>query len=120
VNTKQSFVAAVAAILAVVAIAGYLWPIPAAEQPVRVLLPNKGGPVVFDHLIHVELTGDCDRCHHTGDYVACGESGCHDAEAADSGLPTRMEAFHQSCMGCHEEVGAGPWEKDQCKQCHLK
>lgn len=87
--------------------------------PVRVLLPNKGGKVVFDHQVHAaSYQLACDLCHHTGDMIACGE--CHTATSADDGILNRMDAFHQSCMGCHEETGAGPWEKDQCNQCHLK
>lgn len=109
------------ALLAVVAAAGYLAPAGEETQPVRVLLPNKGGKVVFEHLAHAETYGiECDACHHTGDYeIPCVE--CHNAEAAEEqGIPNRMEAFHMNCMGCHEEMGAGPYEKDQCNQCHLK
>ena len=85
------------------------------------LLPNKGGKVVFEHLAHAETYGiECDACHHTGDYeIPCGE--CHNAEAAEEqGIPARMEAFHLNCMGCHEEMGVGPYGKDQCNQCHVK
>ena len=108
-------------LLAVVAAAGYLVPAGEEEQPVRVLLPNKGGKVVFEHRAHAEAYGiECDTCHHTGDYdTPCAE--CHNAEAAEEqGIPNLMEAFHQNCMGCHEETGAGPYVKDQCNQCHLK
>lgn len=108
-------------LLAVVAAAGYLIPAGAHEQPVRVLLPNKGGKVVFDHRVHVEdYSLECDACHHTGDYeTPCAE--CHNAEAAEEqGIPNQMEAFHQNCMSCHEKTGGGPYGKDQCNQCHLK
>lgn len=106
-------------LLAVVAAAGYLIPAGAEETPVRVLLPNKGGKVVFEHKTHAETYGlECDACHHTGDYVPC--SDCHNAQSAEDGIPNAMEAFHQNCMGCHEETGAGPYGKDQCNQCHLK
>ena len=104
-------------VLAVVAAAGYLIPAGAEDMPIRVQLPNKGGTVMFEHAAHIEGYGlDCDTCHHTGDYVPCTE--CH-SEQGDEDFPSAMDAFHQQCMGCHEEMG-GPYEKDQCNQCHLK
>lgn len=106
-------------VLAAVAVAGYLMPAQSEETPVRVLLPNKGGKVVFEHQVHAETYGiECDSCHHTGDYTPC--SDCHTAASPEEGVPGLMEAYHQSCMGCHEETGAGPYGKDQCNQCHLK
>lgn len=44
---------------------------------------------------------------------------CHyDAEAPL--LPTRMEAFHGQCMGCHETAGAGPYGEKSCSRCHTR
>lgn len=44
---------------------------------------------------------------------------CHyDAEAPL--LPTRMEAFHGQCMGCHETSGAGPFGEKSCSRCHTR
>ena len=97
-------------LLALLAAAGYI-------------LDNKGGKIVFEHKAHAEGYGlECSSCHHAENLdkgiSPCGE--CHNAETAEFGLLNRMEAFHQSCMGCHEEVGSGPYGKDQCNQCHLK
>jgi len=105
-------------------------------------------PVIFDHAMHAELTGeDCSICHHhtlgTGtsdakcakchansgeaDGVACRD--CHSRErfAAsylneiknDPSLfhtdkPGLKGAYHNGCIGCHEEQG-GPVG---CQDCH--
>lgn len=34
-------------------------------------------------------------------------------------MPGSMDAFHNSCMGCHDKVGKGPGKKAPCAQCHL-
>jgi hypothetical protein len=67
---------------------------------------------------------DCNYCHTAiqadqGDIpapVTC--SSCHN-ETVEQLIPTRMSAFHDGCMGCHEEVQAGPYEEDACNQCHM-
>ncbi len=110
-------------LLALLAAAGYNLPPSEGATPIRVLLDNKGGKIVFEHKAHAEGYGlECSSCHHAENLdkgiSPCGE--CHNAETAEFGLLNRMEAFHQSCMGCHEEVGSGPYGKDQCNQCHLK
>ncbi len=48
---------------------------------------------------------------------ACSQ--CH-YDAEEPLIPARMEAFHQSCMGCHEELGAGPYGEDSCNRCHTR
>lgn len=113
----------VTVLLALLAVAGYVLPQSGDATPIRILLDNKGGKVVFDHKVHAEDYGlECATCHHAQNLEKgispCGE--CHNAETAEFGLPNRMEAFHQSCMGCHEKETAGPYGKDQCNQCHLK
>ncbi len=66
----------------------------------------------------------CGNCHErrpdTGvetEKQAC--SHCHDTPV-DQMVPTTMNAFHEKCMGCHEEQGAGPFGDDACDQCHMK
>lgn len=51
------------------------------------------------------LYADCATCHETG---------------AQKLIPGRMDAFHGQCMGCHQKLGKGPFEKSQCAQCHTK
>lgn len=67
----------------------------------------------------------CSYCHSMIEYgesetlpatSTCGS--CHD-EPVEQLIPTRMNAFHDGCMGCHEGMGAGPYKEDQCNQCHM-
>ncbi|THB65346.1 MAG: acidic cytochrome c3 [Desulfovibrio sp.] len=70
----------------------------------------------FTHLNHEEYAeGDCDVCHHTGDYGLC--SDCHDPMVGDEDMPPLTESFHMQCKGCHEEAGAGPLT---CGECHVR
>ncbi len=197
----------------VVGAVGYLMPKEeVSEVPIRVLLENTGGAVVFDHAVHADYYGmPCESCHHEiefatdpaaaeADILACGSchgadfksedyasmhmaefstdlqcvtchhyqfedsdpdtnfhhekltrnmdnclachnevsnpeklatdpdfmmdfaqascATCHDESPTDL-LGSRMDAFHNSCMGCHEDLGVGPYEDDQCAQCHI-
>lgn len=75
---------------------------------------------VFDE----ELAG-CSYCHETleagkGDAMPATTtcSQCHE-KGVEQLIPPRMKAFHDGCMGCHEEMQAGPFEDDQCNQCHM-
>ncbi len=181
--------------------------------PVRILLENAGGAVVFDHAVHVDAYGmACADCHHEIEFaidqtaaeetiLACGTchgadfksedyvamhmddfttdlqcvtchhyqfedsdpdtnfhhekltrnmdnclachnepsnpeklaldpdnfmmdydqascASCHDESPSDL-LGSRMDAFHSSCMGCHEDLGVGPYEDEDCAQCHM-
>ncbi|MGE4195245.1 MAG: cytochrome c3 family protein [Pseudodesulfovibrio sp.] len=65
----------------------------------------------------------CKDCHtqkdmtrYEGDFTACDQ--CHEAETRELVLP-RMNAFHDQCMSCHEEMGAGPYGPENCNQCHI-
>ena len=70
----------------------------------------------FTHLAHEEYTeGNCEACHHTGDFEAC--SSCHDPEVGDEDMPNLMDAFHMQCKDCHLEAGAGPVA---CGECHVR
>lgn len=57
----------------------------------------------------------CLRCH---DAVPTGPLPA-DERPDTASIPTRGDAFHQSCMGCHKENG-GPQGEDACYQCHEK
>lgn len=65
----------------------------------------------------------CQNCHARGtvpqkpEQQAC--SSCHD-NPADQLIPTKTSAFHGKCMGCHENMDAGPFGDEACYQCHMK
>jgi hypothetical protein len=87
------------------------------DEPVRLMFQNKGGKVLFTHSVHAgEYASECLDCHHNLDsdeVYNCGE--CH-GETGDGDLPSKFDAFHAQCVGCHEESGAGPVD---CNSCHL-
>ncbi len=89
------------------------------EDPVRIMLINSAGNVLFDHQGHAapdKYGYLCLDCHHAMDEgerpTSCGE--CHEPEGQDP--IKRSEAFHQQCIGCHQEDGTAPVE---CAGCHV-
>jgi hypothetical protein len=91
----------------------------APEEPIRIMLKSTAGNVIFDHKMHTSEDGyqyECIDCHHAWDEgeekpEACGE--CHEVNGEDS--LKRSDAFHQQCVGCHEDDGTAPVE---CSGCH--
>ena len=76
----------------------------------------------FDHDTHADEDGygiDCIECHHAWDEdsdedpVSCGE--CHEEVSDDPDMLNLVDAFHQQCIGCHEEDGTAPTD---CSACH--
>lgn len=77
---------------------------------------------------------NCSKCHEELDtrkalkekgsfemnptYAKC--SSCHGVQEPQELVQNRMAAFHGLCIGCHKEVGAGPYKSDECAQCHTK
>jgi len=126
----------IAIVLFVVGVVCYAaFPQKTPEEPLRIMLENTGGNVLFDHKEHASEDGygiECDSCHHNlrkvvndqygsttwayrqeGDKPqTCGE--CHLVEAEDS--LKRSDAFHKQCKGCHEEDGTAPVK---CSGCHV-
>ena len=89
------------------------------------------GPVRFMHLKHAADVGDCTACHHykPADAATTDAAGgkppvlrcaaCHQ-KPFNADLPDRVglkAAYHQQCMGCHEERKQGPVD---CAGCHEK
>jgi len=80
---------------------------------------NFKGPVPFSHQAHQSVM--CMKCHHTGDYIQCGE--CHMMETEDEVVKLNW-AFHRNCRGCHKELAEenpesqAPYRK--CSGCHEK
>jgi hypothetical protein len=97
--------------------------IPAEKEVIK--LDTMLGTVTFGHKAHATMEGvECTTCHHTyegeGAPQACSE--CHAKRGGDA--PTRKDALHENCQGCHEKLAAegkptGPGKKD-CKLCHVK
>jgi len=100
---------------------------PTPEAPVRLLLKASAGNVIFDHKTHSDISGygiSCGDCHHTleeDEYADAGScSECHEADSEDEDVVKRSDAFHQQCIGCHVEFGAGPGEgSENCSACHV-
>ncbi len=96
-----------AAILVVVAGAGYLIPEPAKDVPTRILMDNAAGKVVFNHEKH--LMGDnipCATCHHEmilEKELVMSCSSCHGV------------AFDETFRSTHATAMKGP---DACATCH--
>ena len=119
VKTERMIAYCLAAILLVVGVICYAaFAKKPPEQPIRIMLKNTGGNVLFDHKEHMSESGysiECADCHHDleneGDRPStCGE--CHTDDGEDA--PTRPDAFHKQCQTCHEE-GGGPVN---CAECH--
>jgi hypothetical protein len=82
------------------------------------------GPVRFMHAKHAVVIKDCALCHHhrpleerASETVRC--SACHQ-EPFNPDHPERLglkAAYHQQCMGCHQQMNRGPVD---CNGCHRK
>ena len=82
------------------------------------------GPVRFMHMKHAAVVGDCTECHHRrpadprgSETARC--SACHQ-EPFNPTTPERLglkAAYHQQCMGCHQERNQGPTD---CTGCHAR
>ena len=116
------------ALLAIAALAALVW---SAIEPNQVLDPedrrlrkapdvktyftdyNNGTIVNFNHKDHAQGYGlECIYCHHV---EACGD--CHQKEVKDLQVEESKVALHKNCLGCHQEVDAGP---RKCDECHHK
>jgi len=88
-----------AVVLLFAGIASYtVFSLPEPEQPVRIMLKNVAGKVLFDHKAHADDSGfgiACLECHHhpEGDesLTACGA--CHTKK--------RSETAPGVCLDCH-------------------
>lgn len=138
-NRRYIPIAAVTAALALVAVFGYLHIAPARDLPLRIVLDNAGGRVLFSHNHHAEDLGlDCGDCHHDGadpkHPEACGA--CHPPafDAAYVAGHAKLFKSTQACSRCHAgapdpdrptdkpDVAHVPLRADafhaQCMNCH--
>ncbi len=92
------------------------FPPPASDEPVRLMFQNAAGKVLFTHSVHnADYDLSCLDCHHNiedDEIYTC--SDCHEP-TGDEDMPSRTDAFHAQCQGCHEDAGSGPVE---CNSCH--
>jgi Class III cytochrome C family len=135
----------VAVHLLLIAIVCYAaFPVKAPEKPIRLMYATNAGKVLFDHQTHSSVNGyalDCYDCHHhppddKDALTACDKCHpaelkqgtvpdscleCHDAsDIEDAEYPKLSDAFHQQCIQCHVQFGAGPGEgPDNCSKCHV-
>lgn len=71
---------------------------------------------------HTELGTLCQGCHHNSPAAKkpplCGS--CHGKPFNESNLfrPGLMAAYHQQCMGCHDQMGIEKPANRDCKGCH--
>ena len=120
-ETEKMIVYYLAGALLVVGVVCYAaFPDRQPDEPIRILLKSTAGNVIFDHKTHTSDEGygleDCTDCHHMWEDDGsmpqkCGE--CHYKDMDDT--PTRKDAFHTLCIGCHEEDGTAPVD---CAGCH--
>lgn len=107
---NYTFVTLLTVILAVLGVIAFFVPLKTTdtlgdeEIPVKILMKNKGGSVVFNHYAHAEYKDvRCDDCHHTGsgpggEYQSCGA--CHKAEDdAEFFARSWPEGFYRTHMG---------------------
>jgi Zn finger protein HypA/HybF involved in hydrogenase expression len=129
--------AIVLTVVGVLSFAGYSAKVP--DQPLRMMYQTNAGKVLFDHQKH--LADDryglaCADCHHhpegEDNTMACGDchgvtenhetiaktcNECHDPNSYDlAEVSKRSDAFHQQCIGCHQQFDAGPVA---CNACHV-
>lgn len=83
--------------------------------------PALGEQGLFDHDTHSQYYGlSCTDCHHMYDPESGSSpqncSACH-AETGSDYMPSLTDSYHQQCIGCHENFGAGPASRD-CTACH--
>ena len=112
----------ITAVLFIVGVVCYVaFPAKGPEEPVRIMFKSTAGKVRFTHKHHTseEWYGfECTDCHHEyeggeGEVpTACRE--CHYEDSEE--IPTTSDAFHQQCIGCHEDMGTAPVD---CSQCHV-
>jgi len=86
-------------------------------QTVARLKPLEMPPAVFLHDKHTQkvLTEgkDCTVCHENGaSYAFQSVAGAKNAKGME-------KAFHNGCIGCHEEMSAGP-QDGECRLCHAE
>ncbi len=117
-----------AIVLFVVGVISYAaFPAKTPDPPLRLMLKNIAGQVLFDHKTHTADSGygiSCRDCHHN---LEEGETQapsctleCHEVVSEDPDIPNRLDAFHLQCINCHKQFEAGPQDgPEECTACHV-
>lgn len=104
-------------------VVGIIATAPTPAQPVKILMPNAGGRVIFNHRQHAEDYGiSCSTCHHLEISGSSWDRDMHDLHAEDFAVEDGCQTCHHdagiepepmSCLtaGCHERIGATKDEK---------
>jgi len=125
-------IAIITGLLCLVAIVGYSLPQKEKGRPVRLLLDNKGGKVIFTHASHNEtMSEDCGLCHHytadTKHPPKC--SVCHLKKFNDNFKKTHQQTMDKKvCGSCHHAESTialfdhaahiEDYVPDDCQACH--
>ncbi|WP_419788103.1 cytochrome c3 family protein [Pseudodesulfovibrio sp.] len=125
-------IAVIVGILSIVAVTGYNIPVPAERPPVRILLDNKGGKVIFQHRQHMEAQGkECGTCHHTTgeDQSPPSCKTCHVKKFDQAFIDEHQSSMDDKlCAACHHPganitkfshtAHADDYAADDCQACH--
>ncbi|MEW6412719.1 MAG: cytochrome c3 family protein [Candidatus Zixiibacteriota bacterium] len=83
---------------------------------------NPGGPVMFEHRAHFEMSDACENCHHEvirGDVERdCSECHGEDFDAKDFDHADLMAIESHECGLCHLKDESMPIQN--CRECHPK
>lgn len=118
--------------LIITALIGYLVSDTYEEPPVRILLENKGGKVLFSHQSHmVSQDQDCGVCHHTSGKEPSPPqcTSCHVKKIDEAFIATHQDTLEQKqCAACHHpkstignfshENHTDDYVEDDCRACH--
>lgn len=107
-ETLRKIPSLIAGALLVLAVGGYLLPEAPEALPGRILMPNSGGRVLFDHEAHVgNYNIDCQTCHH--DASKAGMDGekcktCHGLEFDAAFKNHKRDMAKETCAVCHHKT----------------
>jgi len=119
-KTEKTVAYCLTAILFVVGVVCYAaFPEKMPGDPIRIMLTNTGGNVLFDHKEHASEDGyglACADCHHMWEDEGNRPQSCTECHEVDGEDPMkRSDALHMQCIDCHKEDGTAPAE---CAGCH--
>lgn len=92
-----------------------------AETMVLQTEGGESGPVTLDHHSHAMERGiACTDCHHNMAEVGTPKcNSCHTLKKTGEARALE-EAYHDSCLGCHQDPPKGATPPVECEQCHKK
>ena len=125
-------IAILTGILFVAALTGYLIPARSDGPPMRILLDNKGGKIIFTHQAHIDTQDQsCVTCHHTSGNEQSPPSctSCHVKAFDDTFIANHQDSIDERyCISCHHPTATignfshdnhvNDYAKDDCQACH--